>query len=264
MKTKIAATALAVIMLMGTMTVPAFAGNIGGAPAIDDSENSVSFTDVTPDAWYYDAVMAMADAGVVNGTGNGRFDPNGKITWAQFATILWRLSLEDEKPLAVVNTMTNYVHWGTAAMSCLNTSLKACPAPNNKFGVTIEDRPVTRVEAASYLRNFFYNKPALSKVVNDITAENIPDWNTFLTPYVEPERFPGSGELEVAQNVWITVDTSYVLEVIRAGIINGVDNNNTFNPHGTLTRAQFCQMLWNAGVRGTMYDLYKLHSLRGG
>lgn len=54
------------------------------------------FTDVKADAWYHDYVVKMADAGIVNGVGNGKFDPDGQLTRAQIATMLYRLAGEPE------------------------------------------------------------------------------------------------------------------------------------------------------------------------
>ena len=51
---------------------------------------SNSFRDVLHGQWYTDAVSWAAANGVVNGVGNGRFDPEGKITREQMATILFR------------------------------------------------------------------------------------------------------------------------------------------------------------------------------
>ena len=51
---------------------------------------SNSFRDVPHGQWYTDAVSWAAANGVVNGIGNGRFDPEGKITREQMATILFR------------------------------------------------------------------------------------------------------------------------------------------------------------------------------
>lgn len=42
-----------------------------------------SYTDIAEDDWYYDAVTSINDLGIVLGVGEGRFDPNGKLTWAQ-------------------------------------------------------------------------------------------------------------------------------------------------------------------------------------
>ena len=48
------------------------------------------FTDVASGQWYTEAVAWAAANGVVNGVGNNRFDPEGKITREQMAAILYR------------------------------------------------------------------------------------------------------------------------------------------------------------------------------
>lgn len=50
----------------------------------------VMFTDIANDAWYAPYVNAIGMAGIVNGVGNGMYDPNGTVTWAQIITILTR------------------------------------------------------------------------------------------------------------------------------------------------------------------------------
>ena len=51
-----------------------------------------AFLDVPADAWYAGAVNAMAELGLVNGMGAGRFDPNGLLTQEQFLTIMGRMA----------------------------------------------------------------------------------------------------------------------------------------------------------------------------
>ncbi len=48
------------------------------------------FTDVTADAWYAEAVSWAVEAGVVKGTSETTFDPEGSITREQIATMLYR------------------------------------------------------------------------------------------------------------------------------------------------------------------------------
>ena len=55
-----------------------------------DFDGPSRFSDVARDAWYGPAVNAMAELGLVNGVGGGRFDPNGPVTQEQFLTILGR------------------------------------------------------------------------------------------------------------------------------------------------------------------------------
>ena len=60
---------------------------IAGEPA-PETENT--FRDVAAGQWYTDAITWAAENDVVNGVGDGRFDPEGKITREQMATILFR------------------------------------------------------------------------------------------------------------------------------------------------------------------------------
>ena len=55
-------------------------------------EGTNVFTDVKDGDWFADAVAWAAENGIVTGVGNGRFDPNGKITREQLAAILYRYS----------------------------------------------------------------------------------------------------------------------------------------------------------------------------
>jgi uncharacterized repeat protein (TIGR02543 family) len=48
------------------------------------------FTDVSPDAYYYKAVLWAVEQGITKGTSDTAFSPNEAVTRAQFVTFLWR------------------------------------------------------------------------------------------------------------------------------------------------------------------------------
>ena len=54
-----------------------------------------TFSDVKSGTWYSNAVSWAAANGVVNGVGNNKFDPEGKITREQMATILFRYAQKE-------------------------------------------------------------------------------------------------------------------------------------------------------------------------
>ena len=54
-----------------------------------------SFRDVPNPHWAYGAICEMQEAGLVNGVGNGSFDPGGQLSRAQFLAMAVRL-LEQE------------------------------------------------------------------------------------------------------------------------------------------------------------------------
>ena len=55
---------------------------------------AATFTDVSADAYYADAVSWAVENGITTGIGNGRFDPTGACTRAQIAAFLTRLYAE--------------------------------------------------------------------------------------------------------------------------------------------------------------------------
>ena len=74
----------------GTMTRSMFTTVLhryAGTPA---PNTSATFSDVPAGQWYTDGVRWAAGKNIVNGTGGGRFTPDGVITLEQMATILYR------------------------------------------------------------------------------------------------------------------------------------------------------------------------------
>lgn len=53
-------------------------------------EEELTFSDVNPGDWYYDAVKYIASKKITNGTGNGKFSPKAPLSRAQFIVMLMR------------------------------------------------------------------------------------------------------------------------------------------------------------------------------
>lgn len=49
------------------------------------------FEDVAPDAWYADEIAKAAQLGIVQGTGDGKFEPDRAVTRAEAAAMIMRL-----------------------------------------------------------------------------------------------------------------------------------------------------------------------------
>lgn len=64
----------------------------GGAMAYTTPD----FSDVPASHWAYTPVMAMADAGIIKGTGDGQFSPTEKLSAAMFLTLVGRGLYNDE------------------------------------------------------------------------------------------------------------------------------------------------------------------------
>lgn len=76
------------------------------------SNEGLAFSDVATDAWYAPYVNVIQAAGIVNGVGGGRYDPNGKVTWAQIVTILTRFVESQEYALQNIQ----YEGWAQRAI----------------------------------------------------------------------------------------------------------------------------------------------------
>lgn len=60
------------------------------------------FVDVPSGIWYEEAVNYVADKGYLDGVGNNRFDPNGRVTRGQLCTILYAM---EGKPLVTAGSV---------------------------------------------------------------------------------------------------------------------------------------------------------------
>lgn len=55
------------------------------------TEEQISFTDVSADAWYADAILRLARLNVFNGYPDGTFNPDGELTRAEIAVIVCKM-----------------------------------------------------------------------------------------------------------------------------------------------------------------------------
>lgn len=63
---------------------------VAGTGPLSATASAAVFSDVGQSDWFYPAVSALADAGVVSGPGDGTFRPYDTVTRAQFASMLAR------------------------------------------------------------------------------------------------------------------------------------------------------------------------------
>ncbi|MBQ3115330.1 MAG: S-layer homology domain-containing protein [Clostridia bacterium] len=177
-----------------------------------DAESSSFFVDVKETDWFYPAVKKMADIGLVTGVGNGKFNPDGEMTYAEFSQVVARANKAE--------TGATDGYWaGKAVDYCRNhTYIKDLGAiiPAN-YDVPVP-REVAVAGAYRMSSQFIKTKDA------SITEKNIPDY--------------------------YAIDEAYRNEILlsyQSGLSRGADDKGTFNPKDTLTRAELCQLLYNAG-----------------
>lgn len=167
------------------------------------------YTDVTWDSWYCEAIAALSDGGLINGTGDGAFQPMGAITYSQFSNILAKAK--------GLNAGAENGYW---AYDAIQTCLDQGYIQNlGEITAVNYDVPITREAATAGLMKAIPD--ALKQLV--IETPVIPDEASIAAEYRD-----------------------YVVDAYRYGVAKGGDGG-LFRPQSTLSRAEFCQLLFNAG-----------------
>lgn len=213
-----------------------------------ETEPAQRFADVAPGAWYYNAVNTMGLNGILNGYPDGLFHPDDYMTEAEMLTVIYRLATTDE-PWKKAKYSD---HWAADVIVSLDwTHALTC---YTSIGVGNADEYATRGEANTALiallieaNRLAYNRDTdtwssnyYTKVHDWTQTDNpIPDWDAIAAGVPE------------GNTRWTTVHEWYANRILAAynfGLVNGKDTAGTFDPAGHLTRAEFCQMLYNAGI----------------
>lgn len=134
------------------------------------STGSSQFTDVAQGAWYADGVNAMAELGLVDGVGGGRFSPEGVLTNEEFLTIMGRTArylhflLDDYGeaveeagsglPLDMQAALAPFSDWARSGVAVLAWGLEdALNGRGDMLYASLEDvdpsAPILREEAAA-------------------------------------------------------------------------------------------------------------------
>ena len=171
------------------------------------SADNSPFSDVPSDHWAYDAVMETYNDGVMTGTAPGVFSPSGKLSMAQFVTVLTRAFYNDD----VVNS-TRDGAWP-------NQNYDAAEKHNLFTGLTRwgGDIEVTREVMAQMMYNVMIDKGLVLPSVEELagTISNIPDNSS------------------VDDAFQTAVATCYYWD-----LLSGTDPGGSFSPKGLINRAQ--------------------------
>ncbi|MGM9524109.1 MAG: leucine-rich repeat protein [Faecousia sp.] len=117
------------------------------------------FSDVPNGQWYTDAVAWAAANGVVNGVGNNRFDPEGKITREQMATILYRYAEKkgiDTSKRAELGAFPDAKQVSAYAKDTMQWAV-AEKIINGSDGKLLPQGDATRAQVATILMRFIEN-----------------------------------------------------------------------------------------------------------
>lgn len=190
--------------LAASLSVPALAADL-------------TFSDVPSNHWAAQPIMEMTEQGLFSGTtapvnGVGTFAPDATMTRGAFLTVLTRWLFGDE--LDAMSAVPGAPWWQNNYTLALQNGLLKDKELEGDL-----DKAMNRQEMAVVLARA---AQGLGLAPDTLVSESaIPDWYSIGEGYREGVRF------------------SYSM-----GFIGGVDSKGTFNPNGTLTRAQAATVVY--------------------
>lgn len=172
------------------------------------------FTDVSENAWYFEAVRYAAENGIMNGTSATTFAPGISLSRAMLVQILYNLEGRPDAGSSAFNDVDDGAWYADAV---------AWAAANDIVGgmgngLFAPDGDITREQMALMLYNYCKYKGITLPNVTDAAitdAKSVSDW-----------------ALEAVQAMY------------ESGILRGKDGG-VFDPKGKATRAEVAQMIMN-------------------
>lgn len=175
------------------------------------------FTDVAEDAWYHDYVYDLVYRGVVNGMTATTYEPEGKLTRAQFVKLL-ACSLADAETLKTYEGQHPFKdsegHWAEAYIAWAKDKGIVEGVSATEFD---PEAPITREQMAT-----IFGRYALKQGIELPKSENAAG------------SFPDADKISEYAREFV--------ELMRiAGILNGYEDG-TFRPQGNATRAEAAKL----------------------
>lgn len=171
-----------------------------------------SFSDVPEGAWYAGAVDYCRASGLMQGTGSGQFSPDLTVDRATLAVVLHRIAGTPEAPEAVAFTDVARDAWYASAVGWAGAAGMMNGCGGGLFG---PEDPVTREQLAAVLHR----------------------WAS--SPESRAQDFPDRAGV-----------SAYALAAVDWALANGLmecRGDGSFDPAGTLTRAELAQVLAERG-----------------
>lgn len=172
------------------------------------------YVDTDVNAWYHEAIDFAVGGGYMNGVADDRFDPEGTLTRAMLATILYRMSGETGGTHPFTDVPAN--EWYADAVAWAYTSGVVNGMSATQFS---PETPVTREQTAAMLYRYAKYMGQDATVSGNLSAFHDADQ---ISEYAKvPMRW-----------------------AVGLHILNG-KGNATLDPTGTATRAEIAQILLN-------------------
>ncbi|MEC0230676.1 S-layer homology domain-containing protein [Paenibacillus alba] len=172
---------------------------------------TISFTDLPAAHWAGNLIHKFAAIGVVQGYENGTFEPDGKVTRAEFATLISRVFEIDGKPVRNLTLNDLNKHWAKTVIEKLANLGILNGYEDSSFK---PDATISRAEMVAIV----------SRIVNmrSVQQENTSSFADIHSSFAEEQ----------------------IKEASKAGIISGLGDGQ-FHPNSPATRAEALTAIMN-------------------
>ena len=178
------------------------------------NKDPMPFVDVPADSWYYGAVDFVYFNTIMIGVDDTHFDPNGKVTRAMLAQVLYNLSARQAEAPSAGFTDVKPGAWYTPAVNWCKATGLFLGVSETQFG---PDMPLTREMLVTVLWRY---ASAIGMRPND---------STDLTVFTDSGRISDYAKKPLS---W----------AVATGLVAGVGNNR-LAPQDTATRAEIATIL---------------------
>ncbi|NQX71544.1 S-layer homology domain-containing protein [Paenibacillus alba] len=173
--------------------------------------NTISFTDLPAAHWAGNLIHKFAAIGIVQGYENGTFEPDGKVTRAEFATLISRVFEIDGKPVRDLTLNDLNTHWAKTVIEKLANLGILNGYEDSSFK---PDATISRAEMVAIV----------SRIVNmrSVQQESTLSFADIHSSFAEEQ----------------------IKEASKAGIISGLGDGQ-FHPNNPATRAEALTTIMN-------------------
>ncbi|MCC8090090.1 MAG: S-layer homology domain-containing protein [Oscillospiraceae bacterium] len=206
-----------------------------------------SFSDVVIGHWAYSNVEYCYGQGIVEGVGDGKFDPDATLTRAQFITMMGRATYESE----VQAQTTSSDSWYSGYVRYLSNKGYLDGIATDETSL---NQGMPRQEMAQLLYNLCDNGEIVvglysSEYEGEVTVNGV-SINVDMMDYISDAGSIGSQYKDAVEYCY------YV------GLLTGFEDGS-FQPNGTVTRAQACAVVnradyWNNALNLKRSDLKRV------
>ncbi|MCD7853459.1 MAG: S-layer homology domain-containing protein [Oscillospiraceae bacterium] len=206
-----------------------------------------SFSDVTSSHWAHSNIEYCYGQGIVEGVGDGKFDPDATLMRAQFITMMGRATYESE----VQAQTTSSDSWYSGYVRYLSNKGYLDGIATDETSL---NQGMPRQEMAQLLYNLCDNGEIVvglysSEYEGEITVSGV-SINVDMMDYISDANSIGSQYKDAVEYCY------YV------GLLTGFEDGS-FQPNGTVTRAQACAVVnradyWNNALNLKRSDLKRV------